>query len=92
MKKPAYLILVSLAVVACNKSEPSPFPSFNDAKNIVIDGQKISARQYLETYCLGKPGGADNAHCKAATEQNTRDFLTPSRTPQSKTNPDGSLR
>ena len=92
MKYLASLLLVGFVMTACQKTEPSPFPPFSDAKDIVIDGQKIAARQYVETYCVGKPGGEDNVHCKAAREQATKDFFAPSRTPQSKVKTDGSLR
>ena len=73
-----WILAATALLVACQKSEPSPFPPFDDASNIVVNGEKVTARQYFERYCDGKPGGADNMHCKAAVEQSTKDFLTPS--------------
>ena len=90
MKKSTPLLLMAVILIsACQKS---PFPPFDDASNIVIDGKKLSAREYLEKYCIGKPGGSDDKYCKAAIEQNTKEFLKPSGNSQTKTKVTGEIK
>ena len=74
------LLGLTCALLGCQKS---PFPPFENAANIVIDGVNIKPAEYLDRYCLGKPGGEENQYCKAAIEQNThtKPKLTKSTTP-----------
>ncbi len=82
------LLGLTCALLGCQKS---PFPPFENAANIVIDGVKIKPAEYLDRYCLGKPGGEENQYCKAAIEQNTQDFMRPRTRQQSKTQTTGEL-
>jgi len=74
------LLGLTCALLGCQKS---PFPPFENAADIVVDGAQIKPAEYLDRYCIGKPGGRENQYCKAAIEQNTKDALRPrSSSPQ----------
>ena len=90
-KRTGFLLGTLVLIAACQKNEPSPFPPFEDAANIVVDGQRISSMEYFKRYCHGKPGGADDKYCKAAVEQNSMEFVRPSGNSQSTTQTTGRL-
>lgn len=58
-----YLIIIfGLSLLAaCGKKEPE----FNDPRQIVIDGEKITAKDYVARYCSE---GSDGPHCRRARE------------------------
>lgn len=43
------LIALTLAVVACAKKDE--VPAITDPNNIVVDGQKMEAKDFYEKYC-----------------------------------------
>ena len=51
MKLKALMALAGLVVLAgCNDS----VPKVDDPRNIVVDGQPMTARAFVEKYCAGK--------------------------------------
>lgn len=66
-----YLVVVALAlVVAGCKTEQAP--EISDVKNIVIDGTKYTAQNYIKQFCQFE-GSKSDANCNKAEEQRVKD-------------------
>lgn len=69
MKKYIAIIAIALAVTGCVKEEA---PEITDIKNIVIEGTKYTALNYIKTFCQFE-GSQHDVNCKKADEQRVKD-------------------
>ena len=69
MKKYLAVIAVALIVAGC-KTEKAP--EITDIKNIVVEGTKYSAKDYVKKFCQFE-GSKSDANCNKAEEQRVKD-------------------
>lgn len=71
MKKYALIFLAALAVSGCEDKEKGP--DYDDVSNIVIDGQKYTAQQYVKKFCQF-PKAEEDKNCFAASKQSSKEM------------------
>ncbi len=69
MKKYLAVIAIALVVAGC-KTEQAP--EITDVKNIVVDGTKYTALNYIKQFCQFE-GSKSDANCIKAEEQRVKD-------------------
>jgi len=66
-------------IILPNKpKDESLVPKFDDVKNIVLDGEKISASKFAELYCTGKfkKTAEDHFYCQEAINEAVRQSMS----------------
>ncbi len=58
-------------VAACSKNAP---PAYDNVKAIIVDGQKLTAKEYVDRYCVNSSAEvAKHERCVAARGEATRE-------------------
>lgn len=55
MKRILTVGAIAVLLVGC-APEPDPVPPVDDPRNIVVDGQPMTPREFVEKYCADKTG------------------------------------
>lgn len=55
MKRILTVGAIAVLLVGC-APEPDPVPPVDDPRNIVVDGQSMTAQAFVEKYCTDKTG------------------------------------
>lgn len=70
------IFLASMAAIAslqgCTKNEVDGVPNVADVKNIVVDGQSLTPREFLDRYCVMHEM---NETCAAVAKQSQMNSL-----------------
>ena len=69
MKTALLTALAAAALVGCKPAEPPGPPRYDDVKNIVINGKKLTAREYHKTYCVEPSVKLGSPYCLDAERQ-----------------------
>ena len=73
MKTALLTALAAAALVGCKPAEPPGPPRYDDVKNIVINGKKLTAREYHKTYCVEPSVKLGSPYCLDAQQQASSD-------------------
>lgn len=67
------LALMAFALFGCDEQPKAP--EIGDIENIVIEGKKYTAKQYVETFCAF-PGAEKDQNCFLASKQASKEMTT----------------
>lgn len=63
-------IATCIVISGCSKEETSLGPPpYENSKNIIVDGSKITAKEYVSTYCANQPINNNTPYCTEARTQ-----------------------
>ncbi len=72
MNKFILIMLASLVMAGCEEKEKGP--DYDDVTNIVIDGQKYKAQQYVKKFCQF-PKADEDKNCFVAQKQSNKEMV-----------------
>ena len=71
MKRIMFLAVCAFALAGCNNDESAP--NVSDVKNIVVDGNKYTPKEYLDAFCQKKDSSSD-PNCIRVDKQRIADM------------------
>lgn len=74
MAKKLVFILAALALAGCK--EEIKAPEISDINNIVIEGEKYTAKRYMEKFCVF-PNAEKDKNCVIASAKANKDMSKP---------------